>query len=84
MPPRKNKNVVHFEPPFVFPTQKEIEENLRRRMKFWEDPNRKGPYPLPVLDFVINAIGCELENGEDDEEFGKDAKFYNPSWYTKG
>jgi hypothetical protein len=39
---------------------------------------------LPVLDFLINAIACELETGEDDPEFGKDTQFYNPNWYTAG
>src|SRR5204863_6456447 len=75
---------VQFEKPFVFPTQEQIEANLQRRLKFWEDPERNAPYPLPVLDFLVNAIGCELQNGEDDPEFGKDAEFYNPHWYTTG
>jgi len=68
----------------VFPTHAEIEETLMRRIGFWEHPDRKGPYPLPVLDFLINAIGCEIETGEGGEEFAKDAEFYNPHWYTKG
>lgn len=71
MPPKKNKTVVHDEQPFVFPTQKEIEENLQRWLRFWEHPGRKGPYPLPVLDFLINAIGYEVEIGEGDEESAK-------------
>ena len=64
----------------VFPTHAEIEETLMRRIGFWEHPDRKGPYPLPVLDFLINAIGCEIETGEGGEEFAKDAEFYNPHW----
>jgi hypothetical protein len=84
MPSKKTKNVVQFEQGCVFPPHREIEENLQRRLRFWEDPDRKGPYPLPVLDFLVNAIGCELETGQDDEEFGKDTEFYNPSWYTTG
>src|SRR5437667_4756560 len=48
----------------VFPSHAEIEETLMRRIGFWEHPDRKGPYPLPVLDFLINAIGCEIETGE--------------------
>src|SRR5439155_20977012 len=66
----------------VFPTHAEIEETLMRRIGFWEHPDRKGPYPLPVLNFLINAIGCEIETGEGGEEFAKDAEFYNPHWYT--
>src|SRR5439155_16063560 len=66
----------------VFPTHAEIEETLMRRIGFWEHPDHKGPYPLPVLDFLINAIGCEIETGEGGEEFAKDTEFYNPHWYT--
>src|SRR5438552_15433669 len=66
----------------VFPTHAEIEEPLMRRIGFWEHPDRKGPYPLPVLDLFINAIGCEIETGEGGEEDVKDTEFYNPHWYT--
>ena len=84
MPRKKNKNVVQFEVSLAFPTQDEIEENLQRRLRFWQNFDRKARYPLPVLDFLINAIACELETGEGNPEFGKDTEFYNPNWYTAG
>ena len=49
---KKNKNIVQFEASLAFPTQHEIEENLQRRLRLWEDPDRKVRYPLPVLDFL--------------------------------
>lgn len=39
---------------------------------------------MPVLDFLIGKIGCELEIGKDLEDFGKDDKYYNPSSYVNG
>jgi hypothetical protein len=81
---KKDKNVVQFEASLAFPTHDEIEENLQRRLRLWEDPDRKVRYPLAVLDFLTNAIACELETGEDAPEFGKDTEFYNPNWYTVG
>jgi hypothetical protein len=81
---KKDKNVVQFEASLAFPTHDEIEENLQRRLSLWADPGRKVRYPLPVLDFLINAIACELETGEDDPEFGQDKEFYNSNWYTAG
>jgi hypothetical protein len=84
MSQKKDENVVQFEASLAFPTHGEIEENLQRRVRLWEDPDRKVRYPLAVLDFLINAIACELQTGEDDPEFGKDTEFYNPNWYTAG
>jgi hypothetical protein len=81
---KRAKNVVQFEASLAFPTHDEIEQDLQQRLRLWEDPDRKVRYPLPVLDFLINAITCELETGEDDPEFGKDTQFYNPNWYTAG
>jgi hypothetical protein len=81
---KKIGDVSEVRPVFVFPGLSEIERQIQRRIQFWENPKRRGPYPLPVLDFLINVIGCELQTSEDNEEFGKDAEFYNPTWYTNG
>jgi hypothetical protein len=72
---KRAKNVVQFEASLAFPTHDEIEQDLQQRLRLWEDPDRKVRYPLPVLDFLINAIACELETGEDDPEFGKTHNF---------
>jgi len=80
----KGGKVLEFEPPLVFPTHDEIEQGLQRRLHFWEDPEHKVRYPIPVLDFLINEVGCERQTLEDDPEFGKDTEFYNPFWYTTG
>ena len=39
---------------------------------------------MPVLDFVINRIGSEIEMGKDSEDFGKDDEYHNPSWSVNG
>jgi hypothetical protein len=49
---KKDKNVVQFETSLAFPTHGEIEESLQRRVRLWEDPDRKVRYPLAVLDFL--------------------------------
>ncbi|MDR3402974.1 MAG: hypothetical protein P4L99_10795 [Chthoniobacter sp.] len=82
--PRKKAQVPKREKTPSFPSDIEIERVVQERLMFWECPDRLGRYPLPILDFLINAIGCELETGEGMEEFGKDEEFYNPSWYVKG
>jgi hypothetical protein len=84
MPRKKDNNLVQFESSVSFPTHEEIEENLQRRLRRWEDPGHKVRYPLAVLDFLINAIALELQTGEDNSEFAKDTEFYNPTWYTAG
>ena len=76
---KKDRNVVQVEASLTFPTYDEIEEDLQRRLRLWEDPDRKVRYPLAVLDFLINAIAFEFQCGEDDPEFTKDAEFYNPN-----
>lgn len=81
---KKAKNAAQFEASLAFPTHDEIEESSQRRLSLWEDLGRKVRYPLPVLDFLINAIACELQTSEDDPEFGQDTEFYNSNWYTTG
>ena len=83
--PRKKKTTVTDEeavPPF--PIHRQIGELLQRRLDFWRRPDHTGRYPLPVLDFLVNAIGFAIELCEDTEELAKDAEFYSPSWYVKG
>jgi hypothetical protein len=53
-------------------------------LELWQRLGRKGPYPLPVLDFIIGQIGIEIENCQDNEEFGKDVEYYNPFPYSVG
>lgn len=81
---KEDKNIVQSEALPAFPTHEEIEKELQQRLKLWEDPAREIRYPLPVLDFLVNAMTFELQLGEDDPEFGKDTEFYNPNWYTAG
>lgn len=69
---------------FVVPTHKQIEGDLERELFLWRNHGRKGPYPLPVLDFIIGQIGFEIDSGEDNEDFGKDLEYYNPSGCVRG
>ena len=79
----KNKPVGE-KPKFVVPSHEQIEERLRHELQVWQQFGRKGPYPLPILDFIIGQIGCEIELALDTEEFEKDDEFYNPTGYIGG
>jgi len=82
---KSNKqSIAEQRPKFVAPTQKQIEEIISRELELWKRFGRKGPYPLPMLDFIIGQIGIEIEHDQDSEEFGKDAEYYNPCPYTVG
>jgi hypothetical protein len=79
MPKKPTKGV---ESPAGFPRHSEIDGTVKSSLEIWA--HQKGPYPLPVLEFLINEIGCQLDTIEDGEGAGKDDEFYNPCWYTKG
>lgn len=82
---KSNKeSVAEQQPKFVVPTQKQIEEIISRELELWKRFEQKGPYPLPVLDFIIGQIGMEIESSRDNEDFGKDSEYYNPSPYAAG
>jgi hypothetical protein len=79
MPKKQTKGV---ELPPGFPSHSKIDHTVKSSLEIWA--HQKGPYPLPVLEFLINEIGFQLETIEDAEDAGKDDEFYNPRWYTKG
>jgi hypothetical protein len=83
-PKAKNKSVMEERLKFVVPTHKQIEEDLQRELQGWQQFGRKGPYPFPVLDFIIGQIGCEIESAQGNEDLGKDIEYYNPTGYING
>jgi hypothetical protein len=78
--PKKRKEDV--QPTASFPSHSEIDRSVRSALESWA--HQKGPYPLPVLEFLVNEVGCQLDTIEDADDSAKDDEFYNPCWYTKG
>jgi hypothetical protein len=84
MKPKSTKESAEQQIKYVVPTHKQIEENIGRELQLWQQFDRNGPYPLPVLDFIIGHIGVEIHTCEDNEDIGKDTEYYNPSAFVNG
>jgi hypothetical protein len=83
-PKRSKQSEANTKPEFAFPPHKQLGEQIQAELKAWELTGHKGAYPLPVLDFIISQIGCEIDNGDGNADFDKDAEYYNPSGYVSG